>query len=76
MQRLLSGRMPENKLTVTRGELGGDNNGGGKREGFLGTTIKEHGQNKRGLGSRVGGEDGWGAGCGGGKMETTVLEQQ
>ena len=28
---------------------------------------------KRGVGSRVGGRDGWGGGCGGMKMETTVL---
>ena len=28
------------------------------------------------VGSRVGGGDGWGKGHGGGRMETTVLEQQ
>ena len=49
MQRLLSGRMPENKLTVTRGELGGANNGGGKREGFLGTTIKDTRTKQKGV---------------------------
>ena len=31
---------------------------------------------KAGVGSRVGSGDGWGGGCDGGKMETTVLEQQ
>ena len=33
-------------------------------------------QNQRGVGLRVGGGDGWGGGSGGGKMETTVLEEQ
>ena len=32
----------KNKLTVTRGEVGGDNaGGGGQGEGFSGTTIKD-----------------------------------
>ena len=30
----------KNNLTVTRGEVGGDN-GGGKGDGFPGTTIKD-----------------------------------
>ena len=35
-----------------------------------------HGQNQRGVGSRVGSGVGWGGGSEGRKMETTVLEQQ
>ena len=31
----------KNKLTVTRGEVGGDNGGGNKGEEFSGTTIKD-----------------------------------
>ena len=51
----------KNKLTVTRGEVGGDN--GEKR----GTGFQEHvqrtlRQNQRGVGLRVGGESGWGQG--------------
>ena len=30
----------------------------------------------KGVASRVGGGNGWGRGCGGVKMDTTVLEQQ
>ena len=41
-----------------------------------GKGFREHGQNQRGVGSKVGGGDGWGRGSGGGEMETTLLEQQ
>ena len=37
---------------------------------------RTQGQRQRGVGSRVGGGDGWDEGSGGEKMETTVLEQQ
>ena len=42
------------------------------------SMYKGHmGQSQREVGSRVGGGDGWGGvGSGGGKMETTILEQQ
>ena len=33
-------------------------------------------KNQRGVGSRVGGMDGWDGGSSGGEMETTLLEQQ
>ena len=51
----------KNKLTVTRGKVEGDIGGKGGR------VVKEHvrrtqGQSQRGIGVRVGGEDGWGAG--------------
>ena len=51
--------------------MGGDN-GGRRWKGFQEHVWRTHGQNQWGVGSRVGGGDGWG----GGKMETTVLEQQ
>ena len=63
-----------NKLTVTRGELGGDNRVEG--EGLSGTCIKDTWTKPKGVGSRVGSEDGWGSGSSGEEMETTVLEQQ
>ena len=46
-----------------------------KWEGSSATSIKDTCTKPKGVGSRVGSGDGWGAGCGGGKMETTVLEQ-
>ena len=51
----------KNKLTVTRGEAGGNN--GGKR----GRVVKEHvqrtlAQSQSGVGSRMGGGDSWGEG--------------
>ena len=57
----------KNKLTVTRGEVGGSWRGE-KGQGFSEAC--------RGIGSRVGNGDGWGAGSGRVEMETTVLEQQ
>ena len=45
-------------------------------KGFQEHVSGTHGQNQRGVGSRVGGGDGWGEGSGGGQMETIVLEQQ
>ena len=52
----------KNKLTVTRGEWGGDN-GEGKREGLSRNMYKGHmDKAKGGLRSRVGGGDGWGGG--------------
>ena len=64
-------------MTVTGGEMRGDN-GGESGEGFSGTSIKDTWTEPRcrGWRLRVGGGDGWGGGCGGGKMETTILEQQ
>ena len=56
----------KNKLTVTRGEVGGDNEG----ERFSGTTIKDTWTKPRWSGIGEAGGDGWG----GGKMQTTVLE--
>ena len=48
----------KNKLTVIRGEVGGDN--GGKRgKGCQGTCIKDTWTKLNGVGSRVGGRDGW-----------------
>ena len=63
-------QLPKNILTVTRGEVGGDY--GRKRgKGFQEHVQRTHGQNQRGIGSRVGSREKlWG------KMETTVLEQQ
>ena len=49
---------------------------GEKGEGFSGTCIKDSWTKPMGLRSRVGGGDGWGGESGGGKMETTILEQQ
>ena len=37
---------------------------------------KAFNQNQSRVGMRVGGGDGWSGGSGGGKMDTTVLEQQ
>ena len=64
----------KNKLTVTRGEVGGDNGGG---EGHQGTCIKDT-WTKPKRGSIKGGRWGWlgWGGSGGGKMETTILEHQ
>ena len=44
--------------------------------GFQECVQTTHGQNQKGVGSRVGGGDAWRGGSGGGKMETTVLEEQ
>ena len=64
------------KLTVTRGEVEGDN-GGQQRKGCQRTCIKDPWTKPKGVGLRVGGGDGWGGGEHGGvKMETTVLKQQ
>ena len=63
----------KNKLTVTRGERGGL---WGKGKGHQGTCIKDTWTKPKGVGLRVGGEDGGVEGSSGGKMETTVLEQQ
>ena len=41
-----------------------------------GTGIKDTWTKPKGVGLSVGGEDGWGGGHGGVKMETPVLEQQ
>ena len=65
----------KNKLTVTRGEVGGDN--GGKEGMVFGNIYRGHmDKTQSGVGSRVRGGDEWGAGSGGGKMETIILEQQ
>ena len=53
------------------GEVGGDNEGE-RGKGFQEHVGRTHRQNHRVVGSRVGSGDGWG----GGKIETTVLEQQ
>ena len=37
--------------------------------------YKGHMDKDKGVGLRVGGRDRWGRRCGGGEMETTVLEQ-
>ena len=58
-------------------KMGGDN-GGGKGEGFIGTTTKDTWTKPRG-GVESGEACGGWLGCrgsGGGKMQTTVLEQQ
>ena len=65
-----------NKLTVTRGKRGGDNRGK-KEKGCQETSIKDT-WTKPKRGRIEGGRWGW-MGQGrlmGGKMETTVLEQQ
>ena len=36
----------------------------------------QYGQRQRGIGSRMGGGDGWCGGSSGGKIKTTVHEQQ
>ena len=51
----------KNKLTVTRGEVGGDYGGKGKK-GFQEHVQGALRQNQRGVGSRVGSGDGWGWG--------------
>ena len=51
--------------------VGGDN-GRGRGMGFQADIQRTHGQNQRAVGSRGESGDGWG----GGKMKTTVLEQQ
>ena len=52
----------KNKLTVTRGEVGGDN--GGKREkDYQGTCIKDTWTKPKGVGLRVGGGEKWGRGA-------------
>ena len=64
----------KNKLTVTRGEVGGRN---GEGEGFSRNNYKGHVDKAKGVWER-----GWKVGMAGvgwsgrGKMETTVLEQQ
>ena len=65
----------KNKLTITREEVRGDN-GRKRRKGFQEHVQRTYGQNQRGVGSRVGSKDGWSGESGGGKMETTVLDQQ
>ena len=50
--------------------------GPGNRKGCQGTCIKDTWTKPKGDGLRVGGGDGWGRGSRGGKMETTVLDQQ
>ena len=51
----------------------GDN--GGEGEGFSGTSIKDTWTKPKGVGSRVGSEDGWDGGNLGWKMETEVFEE-
>ena len=49
----------------------------GEAEGSSRNMYKGHmDKAKGGVRLRLGGEDGWDGGSGGGKMETTVLEQQ
>ena len=48
----------------------------GNGKGFSGTTVKDTWTKPRGVGSGEGGGDGWDERSGGGKMKTTVLEQQ
>ena len=51
----------KNKLTVTRGEVGGDNwEGSGKS--FQEHVQRTYGQIQRGVASSVGSEGGWGVG--------------
>ena len=55
--------------------MGGDN--GGKEGMVFGNIYRGHmDKTQSGVGSRVRGGDEWGAGSGGGKMETIILEQQ
>ena len=42
--------------------MGGESGGGGKREGFSGTCIKDTWTKPKGVGSRVESGDGWGGG--------------
>ena len=50
---------------------------GGKGGRIVKEDVKRtHGQSQRGVGSRVGGGDGWSWGSHGGKMETTVRKHQ
>ena len=49
----------KNKMTVTRGKAEGEN-GGTKGDGHQGTYIKGTWTSQRGVGSRMGGVDGWG----------------
>ena len=64
----------KNKLTVTRGEMGGDNEGKGGR--VLRNNYKGHMDKANGsVGSGEGGGDGWGSGTSGEKIQTTVLQQ-
>ena len=51
----------KNKLTATRG-MGERDNGGKKGKGHQGTCIKDTWRKPMGVGSRVGGRDGWGGG--------------
>ena len=48
----------KNNLTVTRGEVGGDNRGKG-RKGFQEQLYRTHGQNQGGMEAGEGGGDGW-----------------
>ena len=48
---------------------------GEKGRGFQKHVWGTHGQHQSGVGSRVGGGDGWGWGSHVGKMDTTVLEK-
>ena len=65
----------KNKLTVPRGEVGGDN-GRERGKGFQEHLYRTHGQNEQGVGSGVRGGGGWGGESCGGKMDIIVLEQQ
>ena len=60
---------------MARGE-GRRDNRGKKGKGYQKTCIKDTWAKPKGVGSRVRSRDGWGRGSGGGKMKTTVLEQQ
>ena len=55
----------KNNLAVTRGVTGGDNRRG-KGNGHQETCVKDIWTKPKGVGSRVGGGDGWGRGvwCG------------
>ena len=66
----------KNKLTVIRGERGG-NNVGGKGEGFTGTTIKDTWTKGQKGGWKHGREVGMAGVVGrcGGKRQKTVFEQ-
>ena len=48
----------KNKLTVTKGD-GQRGNGGKQGKGHQGTYIKDTWTNPKGVGSRVGGGEGW-----------------
>ena len=56
--------------------MGERDNGGKQGKGQQGMCVKDTWTKPKGVGSRVGGKDGWREGYGGVKMETTVLEQQ